>query len=135
MNLSDIIGGSIGSVVEKIGGVADRFIQTKDEKAAFEKELTRIATEERIKTMEITHSVIREEAASSDNYVRRARPTFLYIIYVILIFNYIAIPIIAMSFGKTDMKPLELPEPLFWLFGSGYLGYAGARSWDKRSKI
>ena len=34
-----------GSVVDKLAGVADRFIRTKDEKAAFEKEMTQILIE------------------------------------------------------------------------------------------
>ncbi len=25
----------------------------------------------------------------------------------------------------------EMPESLWWLFGAGYLGYTGARSFDK----
>ena len=27
-----------------------------------------------------------------------------------------------------------IPEELWWLFGTGYLGYTGARSFDKRRK-
>jgi hypothetical protein len=26
-----------------------------------------------------------------------------------------------------------IPEDLWWLFGAGYLGYTGARSFDKRT--
>jgi hypothetical protein len=40
--IAKIFGKAGGSVVDKLAGVADRFIRTKDEKAAFEKEMTQI---------------------------------------------------------------------------------------------
>ena len=38
--LAKLFGGAAGGVVEKLTGIADKFIQTKDEKAKFEKEMT-----------------------------------------------------------------------------------------------
>ena len=43
--LSKIFGNAGGNVVDKLAGVADRFIRTKDEKAEFEKEMTSILIE------------------------------------------------------------------------------------------
>ena len=43
--LAKIFGNAGGSVVDKLAGVADRFIRTKDEKANFEKEMTQIFIE------------------------------------------------------------------------------------------
>jgi len=43
--LSKIFGEAGGNVVDKLAGVADRFIRTKDEKANFEKEMTQIFIE------------------------------------------------------------------------------------------
>lgn len=43
--LSKIFGDAGGNVVDKLAGVADRFIRTKDEKADFEKEMTQIFIE------------------------------------------------------------------------------------------
>jgi len=40
--LGKIFGNAGGSVVDKLAGVADRFIRTKDEKAEFEKQMTEI---------------------------------------------------------------------------------------------
>lgn len=40
--LAKIFGGAGGSIADKISGVVDRFVQTKDEKAAFEQEMTNI---------------------------------------------------------------------------------------------
>lgn len=40
--LGKLFGGASGGIIEKLAGVADKFIQTKEEKAAFEKEMTEI---------------------------------------------------------------------------------------------
>lgn len=40
--LGKLFGNAGGSVVDKLAGVADRFIRTKDEKAEFEKQMTEI---------------------------------------------------------------------------------------------
>ena len=40
--LSKLFGGAGGGIIEKLSGVADKFIQTKEEKAQFEKEMTEI---------------------------------------------------------------------------------------------
>jgi len=40
--LAKLFGKAGGGVVDKLAGVADRFIRTKDEKAEFEKEMTEI---------------------------------------------------------------------------------------------
>jgi len=40
--LAKLFGNAGGSILQKIAGVADKFIQTKEEKAAFEKEMTEI---------------------------------------------------------------------------------------------
>jgi hypothetical protein len=40
--LAKIFGNAGGSILEKLSGVADRFIETKEEKAAFQKEMTEI---------------------------------------------------------------------------------------------
>ena len=43
--LAKIFGNAAGGIVSKISAVANTFIQTKDEKAAFEKEMTQIFIE------------------------------------------------------------------------------------------
>jgi hypothetical protein len=77
---------------------------------------------------------IRAEAATGDKYTSRARPTFLYVVYVVIAWNYIFLPIIQYA-HHTPPAPIALPDALFWLFGSGYLGYTGARSWDKYNAV
>ena len=43
--LSKLFGNTGGAVIDKLAGIADKFIRTKDEKAEFEKEMTQIFIE------------------------------------------------------------------------------------------
>ena len=43
--LAKLFGGAGGGIVDKISGVVDRFVRTKDEKAEFEKQMTEILIE------------------------------------------------------------------------------------------
>lgn len=82
---------------------------------------------------------IRLEARSKDPYVNRVRPTFLYVMYAVLL---AAIPIgIISAFDPSIAGNIAagakgwfgaVPESVWTLFGVGYLGYTGARSYDKR---
>ncbi|MBB5715000.1 3TM-type holin [Sphingomonas aerophila] len=78
------------------------------------------------------------EVRSDDRWVARARPAFLYVMYALLLW---AIPIgllaaidpgAAQAIARGMAAYLAaLPEPLYALFGTGYLGYTVARSWGK----
>ena len=76
------------------------------------------------KEIEAASANIRAEAASGDKYTARARPSFMYMMIVIMMCNYLLFPLI-------NKAIVEYPEPLFWLFGSTILGYTGARTWEK----
>ncbi len=78
------------------------------------------------------------EAQSADRWTSRARPAFLYVIYALLLW---AIPMgliagvdpqLGAAIAAGMKAYLEaLPEPLYALFGTGYLGYTAARAWGK----
>lgn len=73
-----------------------------------------------------------------DPWVSRARPGFLYVMYALLLW---AIPMgliaavapnAATAIAATMSAYLHaIPEPLYALFGTGYLGYTAARQWGK----
>jgi len=133
--VTNILGGGLQELVL---GILDRIKLAPEEKAKIEAqmnqykfELQKIEVELRAKEQEFiakeieaASSNIRAEVQSGDKYTARARPTFLYLVNLILAWNYIFVPLFQRS-------PLDLPEPLFWLFGSVVLGYTGARTWEK----
>ena len=73
-----------------------------------------------------------------DPWTRRARPTFLYVMYVLLLG---ALPVGLIAAARPDAAAAiargmaaylaAIPEPLYALFGTGYLGYTVAREWGK----
>lgn len=83
-------------------------------------------------------SAIIAEAQSSDPWTSRARPSFLYLMYAIVGFSIPAgiisaiDPNIAMRISSGMQQWLAaIPDELYNLMGVGYLGYAGARTFEK----
>ncbi|MBE2993088.1 hypothetical protein IFR23_13855 [Sphingomonas sp. CFBP 13603] len=73
-----------------------------------------------------------------DPWTTRARPTFLYVMYTLLL-GAIPAGLIAAVRPQTAQAIAAgmaaylnaIPEPLYALFGTGYLGYTVAREWGK----
>ena len=73
-----------------------------------------------------------------DPWVERARPAFLYVMYALLLWS---LPMGVIAAIRADVAAAmtrgmaaylaAIPEPLYALFGTGYLGYTVARSWGK----
>jgi hypothetical protein len=83
-------------------------------------------------------SAILAEAGSADPWTSRARPSFLYVMYVIILWalpmGLIASvqPAMAAGIAKGMNDYLGgIPDSLWGLFGTGYLGYTAARQWGK----
>ena len=78
------------------------------------------------------------EERFGDRWTNRARPTFLYVMYLLLLWS---IPMGLIAAVRPDMAAAivrgmtaylnAIPEPLYALFGTGYLGYTVAREWGK----
>ncbi|USI73794.1 3TM-type holin [Sphingomonas morindae] len=75
---------------------------------------------------------------SEDRFTRRARPAFLYVMYALLLgAGPVALvaalsPATAAAMTRAMAAYLAaLPEPLYALFGTGYIGYTAAREWGK----
>jgi len=75
----------------------------------------------------------------ADPWVGRARPVFLYVMYALLLWS-VPLGLIAAfrphaadaMVRATTAYLAGIPEPLYALFGTGYLGYTLAREWGKR---
>lgn len=126
--LADIFGGNITEGVAKIISlfhVDPSLAAANAEKLAeIQAEIVSKQVDAAKAEVEAAARNIQADAASGDKFTQRARPSFMYIIELILFWNYIVAPLL----GR---QVLSLPDPLFWLFGSAILGYTGARSWDK----
>jgi len=109
------------------------------QRAAAQLQLLQLQQTGELKELEIRMSAIIAEASSADPWTSRARPTFLYVIYIIIMAS---IPMGALTVLAPDSAGnfiagfkgwlAAIPEDMWWLFGAGYLGYAGVRSYDKK---
>ncbi len=91
--------------------------------------------------VKVQMSAIIAEAQSSDPWTSRARPSFLYVMYIMILAS---IPMGVLSAFKPTiaiqiadgMKAwlAAVPVELWTVFGIGYTGYTVARSaWDKKA--
>jgi hypothetical protein len=130
----------IGTAVVGIGGkLIDKLFPDPVERAKAQAELARMQMDGELKELEVRMSAILAEAQSADPWTSRARPSFLYVMYALIL---AAIPMGGLHAWRPELAVsiaagmqawlAALPEELWWLFGAGYLGYTGARSLDKR---
>lgn len=84
-------------------------------------------------------SVMVAEASSQDKWTSRARPSFLYVMYIMIlaalpmgiIYSINSALAVNITLGvKTWLE--AIPDSMWTLFGAGFLGYVGARSYDKQ---
>jgi len=125
---------SIGDVFTKIVGAfklppeeAAKYAALKEantEKLAeMDRELQQKAMDIQAAEVAAASANIRAEEMSGDKYTSRARPSFIYLMLLIFLCNYVVFPLL----GKS---PIVFPDALFWLFGSCMLGYTAARTWE-----
>lgn len=130
----DILG--IGkSIMGAVDTVADKFFVDAKDKEAFKLKALELQQQGEFKSQEVQLSAILAEAKSKDPWTSRARPSFLYVMYIMIL---AAIPMGILSVFKPDMASQvaygmqawlsAIPSELWTVFGVGYLGYTGARS-------
>lgn len=131
MSLLEALIGPIATLIDKI-------IPDKEAAARAKLELIQLEGSQELQQIETRLAAIVAEANSTDPWTSRARPSFLYVMYTMLLF---ALPMgvlaafnpqVASDIGTGMNAYLNgLPEPLYALFGTGYLGYTAARQWGK----
>ena len=136
MSKFDILGG----VVQGAFSLIDELFTSDDEREAAKLRVMQLQQEGKLKAMETQMSAIVMEAKSTDPWTSRARPSFMYVIYILILTS---IPMGILFAFKPDVandviQGFELwlnsiPEAMWTTFTVGYLGYAGARSWDKHT--
>lgn len=118
--------------------IIKRLFPDKEEQLKKQIELQKMIQEGELKETEVHLSAIMAEAKSSDPWTSRARPSFLYVIYIMILASlpmgilYAFNPHMASNIA-TGMKEwlAAIPNALWGLFGAGYLGYTASRSYDK----
>ncbi|RYD18597.1 MAG: hypothetical protein EOP89_16895 [Lysobacteraceae bacterium] len=130
--------GLLNGLIGPIAGIIDKIVP--DPKARDEAKLNLLALQgsQELEQVKTQMAAIIAEAQSTDPWTSRARPSFLYVMYALLLW---AIPMGLIAAVRPQMAAdiaagmnaylSGIPEPLYALFGTGYLGYTAARSWGK----
>lgn len=137
----DLVG--LGSLFDFGAKIIDKVVPDKEAAEKAKIELLKVQQEGGLKELELSMSAILAEANSQDRWTSRARPTFLYVFYFILIAMIFIGPLVgvfrpqemAMFYANVAKGFEAIPEALWWTFSAGYLGYTGARTWEKKSSL
>ena len=129
---------ALNALVGPITSIIDKVIPDKEARAKAKLALIELEGTQELRQLEVQLSAIVAEANSTDPWTSRARPSFLYVMYAIILW---ALPIGVLSLIRPDAASAiagamtaylrGLPEELYALFGTGYLGYTAARQWGK----
>lgn len=128
----------LGTVIGPISAIIDKVLPDKAARERAKLELIALEGTQELHLIEAQLKAIVAEAQSLDPWTSRARPSFLYVMYAMILF---ALPMGLLSAISPEAAAdiasginaylNGLPEPLYALFGTGYLGYTAARQWGK----
>ncbi len=130
------------NLIAPIAALLDKLIPDPAARDAAKLELLKLESTRDLDQVRVQMAAIVAEAQSTDPWTSRARPGFLYVMYALLLW---AIPMglisavqptIADGIARGMTAYLHgIPEELYALFGTGYLGYTAARAWGKAKGV
>jgi len=128
----------LASLIGPISSIIDKVIPDPAARDKAKLDLLTLQGTQEMQQIQTQLSAIVAEANSTDPWTSRARPSFLYVMYVMILW---ALPMGVLSAFRPDTARdiasgmnaylAGLPEPLYALFGTGYLGYTAMRQWGK----
>ena len=126
------------AIVGPVSKLLDKIIPDPQARDRAKLELLKLQGDQEMAAITAQMQAIVAEAQSTDPWTSRARPSFLYMMYALVLWSIpmglIAAADPAMAKGIADGMTAYLrgiPEELYALFGTGYLGYTAARQWGK----
>jgi hypothetical protein len=132
----------IEAIVGPVSKLLDKIIPDPQARDRAKLELIKLQGDQEMAAIGAQMQAIVAEAQSADPWTSRARPSFLYVMYAMILW---AIPMgliaavdpkMAVGIGNGMTAYLRgLPEELYALFGTGYLGYTAARTWGKAKGV
>lgn len=128
----------LDAIIGPVSKLLDKIIPDPDARDRAKLELIKLQGDQELRTITAQMQAIVAEAQSPDPWTSRARPSFLYMMYALILWcipmGLIAAvdPTMAQGIAGGMTAYLRgIPEELYALFGTGYLGYTAARTWGK----
>jgi hypothetical protein len=128
----------LDALISPISHIIDKIIPDPAARAQAKLQLLQLQGSQELDEINTQMSAILAEEKSADPWTSRARPSFLYVMYLIILWSIpmglIAAfrPALAASISTGMNAYLHgIPDSMWSLFGTGYLGYTAARQWGK----
>ena len=128
----------ITDIISAVVTVLDKIIPDPKQREEAKLNLLRAENQQALEELKASMSAILAEAQSSDPWTSRARPSFLYVVYIMLLsaipmgIVYALSPVTAVNITQGYQAWLNaIPQPIVQLFGVVMMGYIGGRSWEK----
>jgi hypothetical protein len=128
----------LDAIIAPVSKLLDRIIPDPQARDRAKLELLKLQGDQEASAIAIQMQAIVAEAQSPDPWTSRARPSFLYVMYALILWSIpmgliaAAKPDVASAIGSGMTSYLRgIPDELYTLFGTGYLGYTAARTWQK----
>ena len=122
--LTKIIGGNVVTAVEGVANVVDKFVETPDEKRAWEQVKLKMAQEPQLAQIELN----KVEASHRTVFVAGWRPAIGWICAIGLGYMFIVNPTIQWFTGAVGP---EMPTDIMFELILGMLGLSGLRTYEK----
>ena len=133
---------TISSIFAIGGKLIDKLFPDPEARDKAKLELLKLERDGDLDEIKTRLSAILAEAQSADPWTSRARPSFLYVVYILILWSIpmgiltIFNPPAAVQFTEGFRTWLAaIPEPILTLFGTVMLGYVVGRSWEKTKGI
>ncbi|WP_018868282.1 MULTISPECIES: 3TM-type holin [unclassified Thioalkalivibrio] len=132
-----------GGVLELGKSIISRVLPDKEKQMEAEMKLLEMQSKGELKELEVRMGAIMAEANSKDPWTSRARPTFMYTFYIVILGLVLVAPVAGIFF-PTQMEQFfanvqsgfaAIPQELWYTFTIGYLGYSGVRSYEKAKHV
>ena len=129
---------TIGSIFSIGGKLIDKLFPDPEQRAKAQLELLKLQQTGELDEVKVQLSAIIAEAQSPDPWTSRARPSFLYVVYILLLWS---IPMGVLAIFRPDAAAAftvgfkgwmsAIPDSILTLFGTVMTGYVLGRSWEK----
>jgi len=135
---TSLFSGGIGTIVDKVGDIADEFHLSGEEKQEFQLKMRQLIQsrdseiEQTIrKEMDSKEKILVAELTQGDNYTKRARPTVVYGGLVMIFVNYLVVPLVSRISGTVNPEPFTLPGEFWAAWGGIVATWSIGRSFEK----
>lgn len=130
--------GGLSALANLVPSVLDKIFPDKEKANEAKLKFLELEQKGEFRGDELRYEAITTEAKSDDPMTSRARPTFLYVMYIYILAG---IPYAIFYSFYPDNAVLvaaglkawfdAIPGEMYALFGAGYLGYGAYRTYDK----